>query len=361
MQSSNAFDLDGTIDAHEKYVAGVTGGVRADLKFVRAPGIDLSGRRLDDIELSGAYLAEANLADANLSRASLNCANIVRANLSGANLWHADLRGAAIQGANFEFADMDGADFRQATIAMIDPNGKWSAPGTEKGPQFVSFANCSLRGARLNNANLKNAKFDGAMLNEVSFAGATLDNATFEGAVLVGVNLKELRVQPGRLRNCIIDPRPETQSRLARCLAMLDEAERWAKTEGREGKPASFEGEDIRLLARHMKGKALTGINLMRTVAVNTDFAGCELQAAKFDGADLRGANFFRADLRGASFAGANLAHANFTSANLLPLVMESGAKIQTSFEGARLDRANFHEALGRRASDLRRGALIEV
>ena len=359
--ASSAFNLDDVIDAHEKYVAGVTGGVRADLKFLRAPGIDLGGRRLDDIELSGANLQEANLAHANLTRASLNCANIVRANLAGANLWHADFRGASIQGANFEQADMDGVDFRQATIAMIDGNGKWSAPGTEKGTRFVSFANCSLRGAKLNNANLKNAKFDGALLNEVSFAGAVLDNATFEGAVLVGVNLKELRVQPGRLRNCITDPRPETQSRLARCLGMLDEAQRWARTDGREGRQASFEGEDIRLLARHMKGKALTGINLKRTIAVNTDFSNCELQAAKFDGADLRGANFSGADLRGASFAGANLAHAHFIKANLLPLVLESGRKIHTSFEGAALDRANFDQAQGRRASDLRRGALIET
>ncbi|HUO01553.1 MAG TPA: pentapeptide repeat-containing protein [Rhizomicrobium sp.] len=353
--------IEAAIQAHEKYVLGVAGGRRADLKFLRAPAIDLSARRLDDIELSGAYLAEANFSGASLTRASLNCANIMRANLSGANLWHVDLRGARIQGANFEFADMDGADFRQASIAMIDPNGKWTAPGTEKGPAFVSFANCSLRGAKLNNANLKNAKFDGAMLNEVSFAGATLDNATFEGAVLVGVNLKEMRVQPARLRNCIIDPRPESHSRLSRCLAMLDEAQTWARTEGREGSPASFEGEDIRLLARHMKERALTGINLARTIAVNTDFSGCELQAAKFDGADLRGANFGGADLRGASFAGANLSHANFTKANLLPLVLEKGGKIATSFEGAALDRANFADAQGRRASDLRRGALLEV
>ncbi|HEX4104934.1 MAG TPA: pentapeptide repeat-containing protein [Rhizomicrobium sp.] len=360
-QTADVSSLDAVIQAHEKYVLGLAGGRRADLKFFRAPATDWSGRRLDDIELSGAYLAEANLAGANLSRASLNCANLVRANLSGTNLWHADLRGARIQGANFEFADMDGADFRQATIAMIDPGGKWTAPGTEKGPAFVSFANCSLRGAKLNNANLKNAKFDGAMLNEVSFAGATLDNATFEGAVLVGVNLKELRVQPGRLRNCIIDPRPESHSRLSRCLAMLDEAQQWARTDGREGRQASFEGEDIRLLARHMKDRALTGINLARTIAVNTDFARCELQAAKFDGADLRGASFYGADLRGASFAGANLAHANFTQANLLPLVLESGKKITTSFEGALLDRANFSDAQGRRASDLRRGALIET
>jgi uncharacterized protein YjbI with pentapeptide repeats len=358
-KSSNAFDLDAAILAHEKYVLGYTGGIRADLKFLRAPEVDLSNCRLDDIELSGADLQEANLAHANLTRASLNCASIVRANLFGAILHHADLRGARIQGANFEHADMDGADFRQATIALIDRNGKWSAPGTERGTPFVSFANCSLRGARLNNANLKNAKFDGALLNEVSFAGAVLDNATFEGAVMVGVNFKELRVDPARLRNCIVDPTLFSQSRLSRCLAILDESQKWARTNGREGQPASFEGEDIRLLARHMRERALTGINLKRTIAVNTDFTGCELQAAKFDAADLRGANFSGADLRGASFAGANLAHANFTGANLLPLVLESGQKIQTNFQDALLDRANFSEAKGRRASDLRRGALI--
>jgi hypothetical protein len=175
MQDSlaNAATLAAAIHAHEKYVVGYPGGIRADLKFLKAPGLDLSWRRLDDIELSGADLPDANLACANLSRASLNCANIVRANLSGANLWHADLRGAHIQGVNFEQADMDGADFRQATIAMIDRNGKWTAPGTEKGTLFVSFANCSLRGARLNNANLKNARFDGALLNEASFWSAS--------------------------------------------------------------------------------------------------------------------------------------------------------------------------------------------
>ena len=356
MQDSlaNAATLAAAIHAHEKYVVGYPGGIRADLKFLKAPGLDLSWRRLDDIELSGADLPDANLACANLSRASLNCANIVRANLSGANLWHADLRGAHIQGVNFEQADMDGADFRQATIAMIDRNGKWTAPGTEKGPLFVSFANCSLRGARLNNANLKNARFDGALLNEASFAGATLDNATFNGAVLVGVKLSDLRVDPERLRKCITDPKPESHARLQRCLAMLDEAQKWARTDGREGCPASFEGEDIRLLAKHMKARALTGINLKRTIAVNTDFTGCELQAARFDGADLRAANFAGADLRGASFAGANLAHANFGKANLLPLVPESGEKMPTIFDDAVLDRANFQGARGRRTSDVR-------
>jgi uncharacterized protein YjbI with pentapeptide repeats len=135
------------------------------------------------------------------------------------------------------------------------------------------------------------------------------------------------------------------RARLPQYLAFLDNAQKWAETEGREGKPASFEGEDIRLLAQHMKARVLTGINLKKTVAVNTDFNGCELQAAKFDHADLRGATFIGADLRGASFAGANLAYANFGKANLLPLVLENGTRMLTIFSGALLDRADFHEA----------------
>ena len=349
---SNDTDFAAAIVAHERYVRGLAGGIRADLKFAKAAGIDLSRRLLDDIELSGADLPEANLAGASLCRASFNCANLVRANLSEANLQRADLRGARIQGVNFELADMDGADFRQSSIAVIDDKGRWRASGTGGGASVVSFAHCSLKMARLNNVNLKNAKFDGAMLNMASFAGASLDNASFDGAILIGVNLAELRVDPARLKNCIIDPDPGLRARLPRLIAMLNETQKYAQSEGREGAQASFEGEDIRLLAQHMKGKVLTGINLKKTVAVSTDFTACELQAAKFDHADLRGANFTGADLRGASFAGANLAHANFSKTNLLPLQLRSGATMPTIFDGASLDRVNFHEARGRRASD---------
>ncbi len=347
MQSkvSTATEFVAAIRAHEQFVLGRPGGIRADLRFVRAPGIDLSGRRLDDIEFAGADLSGANLAGANLSRASLNCANIAKADLSGAKLFRADLRGARVQGANFEFADMDGADFRQSTIAVTDRSGKWTTAGLENSGSSVSFTNCSLKMARLNNANLRNAKFDGALLNDASFAGTTLDNATFDGAVLIGVKVSDLRVAPERLKKCIKEPNPEWKNRLPQYLALLDDAQKWAETSGRQGKPANFEGEDIRLLAQHMKTRVLTGINLQKTIAVNTDFTGCELQAAKFDGADLRGAIFAGADLRGASFAGANLAHASFSKSNLLTLELDDGTSIRTNFEGALLDRAAFNEA----------------
>ena len=335
-----------TIRSHEDYVLRRRGGWRADLRLTKFPGVNLSKRRLDSINFSGANLQGANFAGASLDLASLSCADLTGANLAEASLKRADLRGARIQGASFEFADMDGADFRQATI-VVTGDTKWRIVGQEKDRStIVSFANCSLKGAKLQNANLKDANFDGALLNGASFAGTTLGNASFEGAVLVGVKVSELRLPPHRLKNCITDPGPEQKARLPQLMNVLETAQLWAESGGRHGAAANLEGEDIRLLSLVMKDRKLTGIKCTRTLAVNADFTGCELQAANFDGADLRGALFIGADLRGASFQGANLAHANFRQADLLPLQLKSGVTLSTKFDGATLDGANFKEAL---------------
>jgi uncharacterized protein YjbI with pentapeptide repeats len=241
---------------------------------------------------------------------------------------------------------MDRADFRQSTIAFMNKNNQWTVRGKDENHSTtVSFANCSLKGAKLNNANLKDARFDGAFLNGASFGGATLGNASFDGAILIGVNLSELRVPKERLKNCVTDPSPELQARLPRLIAILESAQVWAETDGRQGAPANLEGEDIRLLAKAMRNRKLTGIKCTKSSAVGADFSGCELQAANFDGADLRCAVFVGADLRGASFIGANLAHADFSQTNLLSLVLKSGTTLITNFEGAALDRVNFYQA----------------
>lgn len=321
-------------------------GKRADLRFVKAPGINLSRRRLDEIELSGANLSGANLEGAELNRALLSCTDLTKANLTRASLKRADLRGARIQGASFEYADMDGADFRQSTIAFMDKNSQWTVRGKDENHSTtVSFANCSLKGAKLNNANLKDARFDGAFLNGASFGGATLGNASFDGAILIGVNLAELRLPRDRLKNSITEPGPELQARLPQLIAILESAQVWAESGGVKGAPANLEGEDLRLLAKAMRNRKLTGIKCTKSAAVGADFTGCELQAANFDGADLRCAIFVGADLRGASFIGANLSHADFSQANLLSLVLTRGTTLVTSFDGAVLDRANFHQA----------------
>jgi uncharacterized protein YjbI with pentapeptide repeats len=303
-------------------------------------------RRLDEIEFTGAQLKGANFKGANLNGAYMSCADISGANLSSASLNRADLRGARIQGASFEYAEMDGADFRQSMVVSTDKNDKWKVLGKDANhATTVSFANCSLKGAKLNNANLKDANFDGALLNGASFGGATLGNASFEGAVLIGVNLKDLRVPQDRLKNCVTDPGAELRASLPQFIAILDSAQVWAESGGKNGAAGNLDGKDIRLLAKIMKERKLTGIRCARTMAVDADFSGCELQAANFDGADLRGALFIGADLRGASFKGANLGHANFARANLLPLALNSGMSLATNFEGAAMDRVNFQEA----------------
>jgi uncharacterized protein YjbI with pentapeptide repeats len=342
---SNAADFEAVIKAHENYVLRQVGGQRASLRFAKASGINFSRRRLDEIDFVGADLSGADLEKSNLNNASLFCTNLVNANLAGAILTRADLRGADLKGACLNYAQMEYADFRQATLAFMDKKKGWTVLGRGQDLNTVSFKNCSLKGAKLNNANLKDANFDGALLNGASFKGATLGNASFEGAVLTGVEMSELCVSKDRLKNCILDPGAELRARLPHFIAILDSAQRWVDTRGSQGTLGSLEGEDVRLLAHLMKHRKLTKFNFARTVALDVDFLGCELQAANFDGADLRSASFVGADLRGASFRGANLAHANFNQANLLSFKLMNGTAIPTTFDGAILDRSNFDNA----------------
>ena len=342
---SDKIDFVDAIRAHENYVLRKPNGKRANLRFASVAGVYLGKSRLDEIDFTGANLGSADLSGANLTDASLSCANLTNANLAGATLNRADMRGAQLRGACFDHAQMESADFRKATVAFMGKDNTWSVVGQNQDLAAVSFMNCSLKGAKLNNANLRDANFNGAVLSGASFRGATLGNATFEGAVLIRVNLADLNVPRDRLKNCIVDPTPQVRARLPQLIAILDGAQAWADSGGRDGRPANIEGEDIRLLSQLVKGRKLTRINCAQTIATDLDFSGCELQAANFDGADLRCASFVDADLRGASFRGANLAHAKFNKANLLPLALKSGELMPTIFDGALLDRCSFKGA----------------
>ena len=85
---STKFDLQKTLDAHQKWRSG-EGGERADLRHADLRRANLSGAVLIGADLSGADLRHADLRRANLSGAVLR-----RANLSGAVLIDADLSGA---------------------------------------------------------------------------------------------------------------------------------------------------------------------------------------------------------------------------------------------------------------------------
>jgi uncharacterized protein YjbI with pentapeptide repeats len=181
----------------------------------------------------------------------------------------------------------------------------------------VDFSNCSMKSIRFDRAKLKGANFSGAILTGATFCGAQLTDAKFDGAVLIGVDLRQLNIEPCQLANCVMDSSPKSEARATELAARVQRAESWADTDGAEGHAANLDGEDLRPLARTFARRRLT--------AISVSFAGAQLQGANFDEADLRDADFTGADLRGASFRGAVLWHARFDRADIRPLALERG------------------------------------
>lgn len=140
---------------HAAWVAGVAGGVQADLSWSYLPGVNLSGANLRGADLSDADLQGADLSAANLSGAKLRNANLEGAymgvtNLSGAHLDRANLRGAYLR-----MADLRGANFALADLSEAD-----------------------LHRAEMEGANLKRAKLRGVEFGAQDLAGAAGPIAT---------------------------------------------------------------------------------------------------------------------------------------------------------------------------------------
>lgn len=333
--------LDKFLGMHERFVTAQPGGRRAMVRYLRAPGLDFSGRNLTDADFTGADFQDSRLIKVRLAWASLLCADLRGADLTDADLSKVDLRGVSLRGANLTGANLDGADMRQAVLARVDLPGGFklfgaSAKGSD-GPVTFSadFSNCSMQGARLGRAKLRGANFKGAILTGADLKGADLEDANFDGAVLMGVNLDRAKIDPAALANCVTDPGPKAMARRAMLIDRLAEASKWVAAMGKDGAPAVLDGEDLRPLGNHFARRKLTALSARKACAIGVDFTGCHLQGAHFDGADLRGANFTQADLRGASFAGANLWHAKFNEADMGALQLKSGGVRPTDFSHA--------------------------
>jgi hypothetical protein len=108
---STKFDLQKTLDAHQKWLSG-EGGERADLRHANLSGANLIGANLIDADLRHANLRHANLSGANLRRA-----NLIGADLRHADLRRANLRGADLGGANLRDAVLIDADLRRANLS----------------------------------------------------------------------------------------------------------------------------------------------------------------------------------------------------------------------------------------------------
>jgi uncharacterized protein YjbI with pentapeptide repeats len=336
-------ELNPILAAHERFVA-YQGGKRAQLTRKGLDGLNLANRVLSEADFSGSSLVGSTFYGSNLQRTSLYCADLRGCNLQAANLTRADMRGATFRGANLSYAILDAGDLRAARMMIVSAGGTSvmdrrgasdDKASTPQIPDGVDFTNCSMRQVSFGNAKLDNANFSGAIMDGAKFKGATLTNAQFKGAVLTGVELRDLKVPKEALEGCVLDITPEAHAKAEDLRAMLIAHEQWVASEGATGKTAALDGEDLRPLQDFTAGRRLTGISAKNAIALNINFSGCRLQAAKFDNADLRGANFSECDLRGASFRGANLSHATFTKARLGPLKLASGGELAIVMTGA--------------------------
>lgn len=97
------------LQAHELWLAGLPGGVKADFTKINLNLVDLEG-----VDLRTVDLKEANLWGACLRKANLSGVDLKGANLSMANLQEANLRGACLVGANLKGATLWESDIREA-------------------------------------------------------------------------------------------------------------------------------------------------------------------------------------------------------------------------------------------------------
>jgi uncharacterized protein YjbI with pentapeptide repeats len=147
----------------------------------------------------------------------------------------------------------------------------------------------------------------------------------------------KLGLPPESLKGCLLDPGPDAIAARDEMLDMLDLAERWAETNGREGRPANLDGRDLRVLNGRLSGRTLPALSARGAIAAGVSFQGSQLQGAVFDTADMRDASFADADLRGATFRATRLAYADLDTANLAPLLLAGGCSKPVDFGAAEL------------------------
>lgn len=324
-------ELNALMAMHAQFVRHEIKGRRLQLGSAHILGLNLSKRLLKEADFSGANLTGSNLSGADFEGANLFAANLCDCDLQSANFRGADLRGVSLRGANLSYSVLDGADLRSAFMIKVGGDSEGYAQLVPRGKENpnggVDFSNCSLRGTSMIQVNLKGASFRNALLDGVKFKDAKITDVCLEGAILTQLNFEELPFSPEELKTCLLDPEPDVVKRAPGLIEKLRLHELWYKTDGKDGAPATLDGEDFRPLGKIFCGRQITALVARNIIAAGVDFSSCELQGANFDGADLRAADFSGSDLRGASFRGAKLAHAGFKGANLRPLALTQGGE----------------------------------
>ncbi len=341
-------DIAGICDRHERFCRGLPGGVRAMFAHCDLSDADLSRRILADADFTGARMIAVNLSEAILDRAIFAGADLSEANLHRAAMRRADLKGARLNRANLSMVDMVEADLSPGGAPFS--GSKRAVEATRTDLSGANLSRCKLMGIRASQANFDGAllvgcKLSHADLRTASLAGADLkgaivDHAELNGAnltdaVLVGVNLSAAKLGSASLASALRDPDPRSSEGRA-IIERMRIHEAWVTSGGQDGKPAAFDGADVRVLAT-LAGYDLSAVSAKGAVFYGLDMRRIKLVGCNLENADLRHCDLRDADLRGARFRGARLDGANLTNARLDALNLSGGRRLEVDFTDASL------------------------
>ena len=162
----NGKRLSEILAAHEQFVRGKEGGVRADLA-----GADLTRANLFRANLAYADLQGANLEGANLREAKLASADLSKSYLRNADLRKADCTEAHLSGADLTEAQAGGTEFFRADLSQAVL-------------RRTEFGAANFRDANVHGADFEGAILKTAILRETKLDGVDLSRADLSTAIL---------------------------------------------------------------------------------------------------------------------------------------------------------------------------------
>lgn len=275
-------------------------------------GRDLSGADLRGAQLSGADLCGCLLEGADLSGAQLQGARLDRAVLTGARLQRAQLAGASLVEANLCDCRADGACLDGA----------------------------SLQRARASGASFQGARGTAADLSEAQLDRARFDTACFDQARLDGTLLSQAQLQGSRWHG----------AQFNRCVGWELHAQAADFTASRWSRSA--------LLHADLAGSTWHGAVLSQLQGGWSDWRGADLTRVTAQHSGWPGAQLDTAVMADACFTRCDFGRASLTGAVLADGCFARSLFLQTGLQGVQARRADFFQALLRKADG--RDAVLE-
>ena len=384
MKKLSQTDLKNIIERHRKFLGGMSGGMRATLKFTDLSGLDFRLADLTNADFCGARLNGANLSQGVFTGASFFYCDIHKADMQSSAFIRTDFRGARIIGSNLSEADFTHADFRQGYMLNYtgsDADAQWGQSGqtefagstirntdlTNVMARCANFSDANLQGVTIRNADLHGADLSGANLTDTDFTGSAMRRTKFDNAIVDATKLDGVTGDISPLEDLLAAQQNrkklDRKSKRRNIANMIRNHSLWIASAGSNGRQLNLSGYDLSretaisqyplsiIIARDCKftGLNLEGVSMQSSILDDSDFQDCAAGKADFRGSSFKNARFTRADLEGADFSllkvqknGETIQHqpVNLRGANLAYAKL-AGA----SFKGADLTGANLTHA----------------